>query len=334
MNRCCESARTISTPRSKPGVTRMQLQRAPAEHRPVLPDRSRAPTRRIGGMAATRASGTNAVRYGTMRENVLGLTVVLRRRPRRSAPAAARASRRPATTSRACSSAPKARSASSPRSRCGSTAVPRRCRRPSASSTSMEGAVDTVIATMQLGIPVARIELLDEVQMDACNRYSKIELPGGADALLRVPRHASRACAEQAEPMQAIAAEHGGSAFQWATQPEDRSRLWQARHDALLRRAGAASRRAARGRPTSACRSRGSPTACSRRRPTSPAAPFRRAARRPRRRRQLPPVCLLDPDDAAELGAGASGSNERMVHARARDGRHLHRRARHRRAAR
>ena len=96
----------------------------------------------------------------------------------------------------------------------------------------LDGAVDTVIVAMQHGIPVARIELLDDVQMDACIRYSKLE---GFEAkpTLFFEFHGSEAgVAEQAAQMQAITAEHGGGAFEWATRPEDRTRLWKARHAA------------------------------------------------------------------------------------------------------
>ena len=96
----------------------------------------------------------------------------------------------------------------------------------------LEGAARTVITAMQNGIPVARIELLDDVQMDACIRYSKLE-GFAAKPTLFFEFHGSEAgVAEQAAQMQAITADHGGSAFEWATQPEDRTRLWKARHAA------------------------------------------------------------------------------------------------------
>ena len=129
----------------------------------------------IGGMASTRASGTNAVRYGTMRENVLGLTVVtadgrIVRTGGRARKSIGRL--RPHASLRR---QPKARSASSPRSSCASTACPRRSPPRSASFPISKAAVHTVIVAMQMGIPVARIELLDALQMDACIRYSKLE---------------------------------------------------------------------------------------------------------------------------------------------------------------
>jgi D-lactate dehydrogenase (cytochrome) len=185
----------------------------------------------IGGMASTRASGTNAVRYGTMRENVLGLTVVTADGRIVRTGGRARKSSAGYDLTRLFIGAegtlgviteiqlrlyglPEAVSA----------AV---CQFPDLKST-----VDTVIAAMQVGIPVARIEILDALQMQACIAYSKLE---GFTALptLLFEFHGSEAGErEQAETMEAIAMDHGGSAFQWATQPEDRTRLWKARHNA------------------------------------------------------------------------------------------------------
>jgi D-lactate dehydrogenase (cytochrome) len=185
----------------------------------------------IGGMAATRASGTNAVRYGTMRENVLGLTVVT-------------------PDGRIIRTGGRARKSSAgydlTRLYVGAEGtlgviteiqlrlygVPEAIAAAVCQFDTLEGAVNTVIAAMQMGIPVARIELLDDAQMDACIRYSKLE---GylAKPTLFFEFHGSQASvAEQSELMQAITAEHGGSAFEWATQPEDRTRLWKARHAA------------------------------------------------------------------------------------------------------
>ena len=94
--------------------------------------------------------------------------------------------------------------------------------------------MQTVIQTIQLGVPVARIELLDALSLTAINRYSKTTLRRGADAVLRIPRHARPASRSRRETVQDIAGEHGGMDFEWATRPEDRSRLWQARHDAYF----------------------------------------------------------------------------------------------------
>jgi D-lactate dehydrogenase (cytochrome) len=97
---------------------------------------------------------------------------------------------------------------------------------------SIRGAVDTVIATIQLGIPVARIELLDDRHLDAINRYSKTSYPVAPTLLFEFYGDSDQHVASQAETVQTLAAERGGHAFQWATRPEDRERLWDARHNA------------------------------------------------------------------------------------------------------
>ncbi len=97
---------------------------------------------------------------------------------------------------------------------------------------SIRGAVDTVIATIQLGIPVARIELLDDLHMDAINRYSHTTYPVAPTLLFEFYGDTAQHVASQAEAVQALAAERGGHAFEWATRPEDRERLWDARHNA------------------------------------------------------------------------------------------------------
>ncbi len=187
----------------------------------------------IGGMAATRASGTTAVRYGTMRENVLGLTVVL-------------------ADGRVIKTGTRARKSASgydlTRLFVGSegtlgviTEVTVRLHGlPEATSAAtcpfetIAGAVNTVITTIQLGIPVARIELLDEVQMDAVNRYSGLDCPVAPTLFLEFHGASERNVSEQAEMVKEIAAEHGGLGFQWATDPDERARLWKARHDAYF----------------------------------------------------------------------------------------------------
>jgi D-lactate dehydrogenase (cytochrome) len=183
----------------------------------------------LGGMAATRASGTNAVRYGTMRENVLALTVVL-------------ADGRIIRTSR------RARKSAAgydlTRLFVGSEGtlgiitevtlrlygIPEAMAAAVCSFESIEGAVNTVIQTIQLGIPVARIELLDDVQMDSVNKFSKLNYP--VKDTLFIEFHGTDAgVKEQAELVQSIAAEHGGGEFKWATKTEERNHLWTARHD-------------------------------------------------------------------------------------------------------
>ncbi len=184
----------------------------------------------LGGMAATRASGTNAVRYGTMRENVLGLTVVT-------------------ADGRVIRTGGRARKSSAgydlTRLFVGSEGtlgvitelqlrlygIPEAITAAVCSFDNLEGAVNTVIAVIQSGIPVARIELLDEVQMDAINRYSGLDYP--VLPTLFFEFHGTEAGArEQAERAGELAQEFGGGDFRWAAQQEDRNRLWQARHDA------------------------------------------------------------------------------------------------------
>lgn len=185
----------------------------------------------LGGMAATRASGTNAVRYGTMRENVLNLTAVM-------------------ADGRIVRTARRARKSAAgydlTRLLVGSEGtlgiiteltlrlygIPEAISAGVVSFPAFEGAIDAVIATIQSGLPVARIEFLDEVQVAACNRYSNLSLP--EMPLLLVEFHGSDASvAEQATRFGAIASEYGGGAFEWATRLEDRTRLWEARHNAL-----------------------------------------------------------------------------------------------------
>ncbi len=185
----------------------------------------------IGGMASTRASGTNAVRYGTMRENVLGLTVVT---------ADGRIVR---TGGRARKS-----SAGYDLTRlfvgCEGTlgiitevqlrlyGIPEAISAAVCQFEDLEAAVHSVIIAMQIGIPVARIELLDALQMKACINYSKLTDFAPKPTLLFEFHGSDAGVTEQAKAMQAITEEHGGSAFRWATAPEERSRLWKARHDA------------------------------------------------------------------------------------------------------
>lgn len=184
----------------------------------------------IGGMAATRASGTTAVRYGTMRDTVLGLTVVL-------------------ADGRVIRTGGRARKSSAgydlTRLFVGSEGtlgvitdvtvrlhgLPEAIAAAVCGFESLEGAVRTVITTMQLGIPVARVELLDEVQMDAVNRYSRLDYPVKPTLLFEFHGTSQDAVKEHAGTVQEIATEHGGSNFQWATTTEDRARLWQARHN-------------------------------------------------------------------------------------------------------
>ena len=259
----------------------------------------------IGGMAATRASGTTAVRYGTMRENVLGLTVVL-------------------ADGSVITTGTRARKSSAgydlTRLFVGSEGtlgvitevtlrlhpLPEAVSAAVCSFESIQGAVETVIATIQLGVPVARIELLDEAQLDAVNRYSKTSYPVAPTLFFEFHSDSARHVADQAEAVQALAAERGGRGFQWATHLEDRERLWQARHDALYAalalRPGVARLDDRRLRPDLPPRRVRRRDEEGQRRRAVPDLP-----RRPRRRRQLPP----------DLRAG---SGERRPNSRRRGG--------------
>jgi D-lactate dehydrogenase (cytochrome) len=214
------------------GVTRLQLGQALRNSGLMFPIDPGADAT-IGGMTATRASGTTAVRYGTMRENVLGVTAVL-------------------ADGHVVSTGTRARKSSAgydlTRLFVGSegtlgviTDVTLRLHPlPEAVSVavcgfaSMAGAVQTVIATIQLGVRVARIELLDETQLDAINRFSKTDYALVPTLFFEFHGDHERHVAEQARTVEELAAERGGRGFSWATRLEDRERLWKARHDALF----------------------------------------------------------------------------------------------------
>src|SRR3954453_13353411 len=213
------------------GVTRLQLHKALNNTGLMFPVDPGADAT-IGGMTATRASGTTAVRYGTMRENVLGLTVVLADgRIIRTGTRARKSS--------ACYHLTRLFTGSEGTLGVITEVTLRLHPLPEAVSAavcafdSMQGAVETVIATIQLGVPVARIELLDEVQLDAVNRYSKTNYPVAPTLFFEFHSDSERHVADQAETVQALALERGGRTFAFATRLEERERLWQARHDAL-----------------------------------------------------------------------------------------------------
>ncbi|MEE8333190.1 MAG: FAD-linked oxidase C-terminal domain-containing protein, partial [Alphaproteobacteria bacterium] len=203
----------------------------------------------IGGMAATGASGTNAVRYGTMRENVLNLTVVL---------ADGRVIRTGGRARKSAAGYDLTRLFVGAEGTLGviTQATVRLHGLPEAVSAAVcafatvEAAVAACIATIQCGIPIARIELMDEVQMDACIRYAGLDYEAAPTLFLEF-NGTARAVREQAEAVEAIAAEHGGADFRWAERTEDRTRLWQARHDALY--AALALRPGARAWSTDVC---------------------------------------------------------------------------------
>ncbi len=212
------------------GVTRLQLAWA-LENTGLMFPVDPGANATIGGMAATRASGTTAVRYGTMRENVLGLEVVLAdgrvvktgTRARKSA-AGYDLTRLFVGSEGTLGVITQVTLRLHPLPEAVSAAV--------CSFGTLRGAVDAVMATIQLGVPVARIELLDELHMDAINRYSHTAYPVAPTLLFEFHGDGPGHLAAQAETVQAIAAEHGGRGFEWATRLEDRERLWQARHNA------------------------------------------------------------------------------------------------------
>ncbi|OZY35913.1 2-hydroxy-acid oxidase [Pseudomonas lundensis] len=215
----------------QPGVTRKQLNAAlhgTGLFFPIDPGADAS----LGGMASTRASGTNAVRYGTMRENVLGMTAVL-------------------ADGRVIKTGGRARKSSAgydlthllvgsggtlatfaeltvklhPLPEAISAAI---CTFP-----TVDDAVRTVIQTIQLGVPIARIELIDALTVRAINAYSHTDLREALSLFFEL--HGSESgVKEQIETVRMVADEHGGQDFEWAVNPEDRTRLWQARHDAYF----------------------------------------------------------------------------------------------------
>jgi len=213
----------------EPGITRKQLNEHLRDQGVFFPIDPGADAS-LGGMAATRCSGTNAVRYGTMKDNVLALKVVL-------------ANGEVMTTGRRA----KKSSAGYDLTRLlvGSegtlgiiteltlrlSGIPEAIASGVCPFPSVEAACQATILTIQSGIPVARIELLDGPQVRACNLYSKLSLP--EQPLLFVEFHGTDAgVAEQSERFGEIAKDLGGGPFDWAVRAEDRTRLWQARHDA------------------------------------------------------------------------------------------------------
>jgi D-lactate dehydrogenase (cytochrome) len=213
------------------GVTRMQLNneiRHTGLFFPIDPGADAS----LGGMCATRASGTNAVRYGTMRENVLGLTVVT-------------------PQGEVIRTGTRARKSSAgydlTRLMIGSEGtlgviteitlrvypLPEAISAATCTFPSIDAAVRTTIQIIQMGIPIARCELLDAHAVRAVNKHDKLTL--NEAPMLLMEFHGSEAgVAEQAATVQEIAAEFGGAGFEWATTPEARTRLWTARHHAYF----------------------------------------------------------------------------------------------------
>ena len=213
----------------QPGVTRKALNehlRDSGLFFPIDPGADAS----LGGMASTRASGTNAVRYGTIRENVLALKVV--RGDGEIITTGTRAKKSSAgydlthlfigaegTLGIITELTIRLRG------------IPETIAAAACSFDSVAGACQATILAIQTGIPVARIELLNAAQVRACNSYSKLSLP--ETPLLLLEFHGSaNDVAEQSKNFGEIAKECGGGDFTWTTRPEDRSRLWQARHDA------------------------------------------------------------------------------------------------------
>ena len=232
----------------QPGITRKQLNDAIKDTGFFFPIDPGADAS-IGGMASTRASGTNAVRYGTMRENVLSLEVVT---------ASGEVIR---TGNRAKKSAA---GYDLTRLMVGSEGtlgifteitvrlypLPEAVSAAVCSFPSIEAAVHTVIQTIQVGVPIARVELIDVNAVRMVNAYSKLELR--EEPMLLMEFHGSpTGVKEQAEMVQEIAGEFGGNAFEWAERPEDRTRLFTARHNAYF--AAVASRPGCRCITTDAC---------------------------------------------------------------------------------
>ncbi|GAB1385251.1 FAD-linked oxidase C-terminal domain-containing protein [Melaminivora sp.] len=215
----------------QPGITRKALNEA-IKHTGLFFPIDPGADASIGGMAATRASGTNAVRYGTLRENVLALQVVT-------------------ANGEVIRTGTRARKSSAgydlTRLMVGSEGtlgiftevtlrlypLPEAVSAAICSFPSIEAAVRTVIQTIQLGVPIARVELIDIHSVRVVNAYSKLGLR--EEPMLLMEFHGSPASVqEQAETVQQIASEWGGKAFEWATTPEERSRLWAARHNAYF----------------------------------------------------------------------------------------------------
>jgi D-lactate dehydrogenase (cytochrome) len=213
----------------EPGVTRKALNEYLRDQGLFFPIDPGADAS-IGGMASTRASGTNAVRYGTMRDNILALKVV--RADGEIITTGTRAKKSSAgydlthlfvgaegTLGIISELTIKLRG------------IPQTIAAAACSFETVQGACNATIMAIQTGIPVARIELLNAAQVRACNAYSKLSLP--ETPLLLLEFHGSEAeVAEQSRAFGEIAGECGGGSFEWTTRPEDRTRLWQARHDA------------------------------------------------------------------------------------------------------
>ncbi len=218
--------------RVEAGVTRDQLNthlRDAGLFFPVDPGTSACT---LGGMCATRASGTNAVRYGTIRENVLGLTVAL---------ADGRVIRTGGRVRKSATGYDLTRLFIGSEGTLGVITeiqlrlhgIPEAVSAATCQFSTLRDAVETVITILQTGIPVARMELLDDVQVAACIAYSKLEGLQPLPSLFFEFHGTESSVAEQARQAEEIAVGFDGSGFSWATDAAERGKLWQARHDAL-----------------------------------------------------------------------------------------------------
>ncbi len=232
----------------QPGVTRKQLNEAVKSTGLFFPIDPGADAS-IGGMTATRASGTNAVRYGTMRENVLALEVVT---------ASGEVIRTGTRAKKSSAGYDLTRLLVGSEGTLGILTeitvrlypLPEAVMAAICSFPSIHAAVLTTIQTIQLGVPIARCELLDHHTVRMVNQHSKTTLR--EEPMLLMEFHGSPASVqEQIASVQAIALENGGNAFEWASTPEERTRLWTARHNAYF--AGVQSRPGCRAITTDTC---------------------------------------------------------------------------------
>ena len=215
----------------QPGVTRKQLNeeiKSTGLFFPIDPGADAS----IGGMSATRASGTNAVRYGTMRENVLALEVVT---------ASAEVIRTGTRAKKSSAGYDLTRLMVGSEGTLGVITevtlrlypLPEAVSAAVCSFPSIEAAVQTTIAIIQMGVPIARVELIDANTVRMVNAYAKLGL--NESPMLLMEFHGSpNGVQEQAQTVQEIASDHGGQSFEWATTPEERTRLWTARHNAYF----------------------------------------------------------------------------------------------------
>ena len=232
----------------QPGVTREALNRE-LRHAGLFFAVDPGANASLGGMAATRASGTNAVRYGTMRENVLALEVVL---------ASGEVMRTGTRARKSATGYDLTRLVVGSEGTLGViTALTVRLHGiPESTSAAVvpfdtvEGAIRAVIEVMQLGIPLSRIEFLDELQIEATNRYSKRDDPVRPTLFLEFAGM-PQSVAEQVQAVRAICEQHGAAAFRWASDEAERARLWEARHKAAY--AAMAMRPGARAWATDVC---------------------------------------------------------------------------------